>query len=606
MTFALPKILSLTEFWIGGLGLAAFLTLFWVLRGAPPGQAVEVEEDQDAPRGGYRDRVVSVVCLGMLLILGGAYLAVSRGIAWSLPAFVLGFGTVLSLVMINRRYRHGSPTLRRTVDLASAALNATLFAGVLIVVNVIVYRYGGRALDLTRDQTYSLESLSRNNMKALARPVTFTTFYGRGPLAAQQLDRVRQLLELYKAANPAMVRLEHVDPDRDQGRYETLLQQAPDVKVTRGGGVVVEYGEGKTADRVVLRNGDLFEFPRAARFDPAADSFESTFKGEDALTSALIRLREAKKPKILFTTGHGEPSIEAMDNNRPGLGVWKSRLTATGAEVASDEILSKDIPDDVALVVIVGPTTPFRPEEVARLKSYTDRKKPLLVLLGETTTGLEPLLKEFNIEVAPGFAVELGQKFSFRGRPDQVLVWVINKDNTHPIVEALDGQVLWFYKASPLKLVSPAQGNAAGAGLIATALLQTTPASWAEQSPVGSVIRKDEKEEAGPLNVGVVVTDRPAPEETRPGVPRLAVFSSRNMADNPYVLAFPANLDLLMNTVSWLRGTPENMGIAPKKHVALTLTADPEVRIKLILVPTVMATLSIITLGMVTYLARRE
>src|SRR4051794_4275811 len=118
MTKALMTFLSLTEGWVGALGLAAFLTPFWVLPGAPVGQAVNPEEDEDAPRGGYRDRVVAAVSVGMLLILAGAYLALTRGPAWSLPAFLLGFGTVLALVVINERFRHASPTLRRTVDVS--------------------------------------------------------------------------------------------------------------------------------------------------------------------------------------------------------------------------------------------------------------------------------------------------------------------------------------------------------------------------------------------------------------------------------------------------------------------------------------------------------
>jgi len=49
MSQALLRFLSLGEVWVGVLGLAAFLALFWVLRGAPVGQAVRPEEDEEAP-----------------------------------------------------------------------------------------------------------------------------------------------------------------------------------------------------------------------------------------------------------------------------------------------------------------------------------------------------------------------------------------------------------------------------------------------------------------------------------------------------------------------------------------------------------------------------
>ena len=51
----------------------------------------------------------------------------------------------------------------------------------LIVVNVVAFRYGGRAIDLTRERTYSLSSLTLNQVDSLKRPVTFHMVYGRGP-----------------------------------------------------------------------------------------------------------------------------------------------------------------------------------------------------------------------------------------------------------------------------------------------------------------------------------------------------------------------------------------------------------------------------------------
>jgi hypothetical protein len=61
-----------------------------------------------------------------------------------------------------------------------------------------------------------------------------------------------------------------------------------------------------------------------------------------------------------------------------------------------------------------------------------------------------------------------------------------------------------------------------------------------------------------------------------------------------------------MNAASWLRGRPDTLGIAPKSHVALTLTVDSQLRSRLILVPSVTAVMLIIALGIVVYVARRE
>ena len=99
--------------------------------------------------------MIAGVTTGLVLILLGGYLALTltHGVRWSIPVFGLGIGLVLYLNIANRRYRHASPILRRTSDLASVFLNAGLLAGILMVANVAAFRYGGRGIDLTREQT---------------------------------------------------------------------------------------------------------------------------------------------------------------------------------------------------------------------------------------------------------------------------------------------------------------------------------------------------------------------------------------------------------------------------------------------------------------------
>ena len=111
------------------------------------------------------------------------------------------------------------------------------------------------------------------------------------------------------------------------------------------------------------------------------------------------------------------------------------------------------------------------------------------------------------------------------------------------------------------------------------------------------------------MTVGVAVARRKG--QPRPGgppeeQPRLVLFSCPLMAENVFQDITPANLDLLMNAASWLRGRPDTLGISPQTHTALTLIVDPQLRSRLILVPTVTAAMLIIAMGITVYVARRE
>jgi hypothetical protein len=606
--------LSRTELWIVGSALVAFLVGIWVLRGAPPGQSGEAEGDEGAPRAGYRDRIVVAVVVGLILILGGGYAALSRGIFWSLPIFAVGFGLVLALISFNRRYRHASPSLRRTIDFSSTFLNASLLAGILIVVNVIAFRYGGQPLDLTREQTYSLSSMTINQLVSLKQPVTFTMVFGRVLGAARLRDRVVQLLESYKAVNPDMIQLENLNPYSDLARGDELSKRVPQIDILQAGGVVIEYGAGENAQHVVVRNQDLFQ---GIPLDPARGSqsqFASAFTGEDEITSALIRLSEGTKSKVAFTTGHGEAPTSDLNPRSRGIGNWKARLTKVGCEVIDLNLIQDEIPADLSLLIVVGPKGPFKPDELAKLKGYTIAGGPIMLLLGNTEpSGLDELLKSFNLSIGSGVVID--SRANFKG--NQALIFVPTSAAVkHPIVDPLGtNRVVLMPAAAPIHVFGQSTRGrppteAVDPALVPTPVLSTSKYSWAESNPKNPPFRLDsEDDEPAPLLVGVAVSQRPekaSPGDAAAGKPRLVLLSSPAMAENAFQEIEQTNLDLLMNAASWLRNKPNTQGIPPHTHVALTLSVDPFLRSRLILVPSAVAAMLIVAMGITVYIARRQ
>ena len=591
--------------WLGALGFAAFLVLFWALRGAPIGQAVEGEADE-APGGGYRDRVIAAMAVGLMLVCAGAYVASAYGVLWSIPVFAAGFGIVITLIMVNRRHRHGSPALRRTIDLSNALLNAGLIAGVLIVINVMAFRYGGRTIDMTRERLFSLSSLTVNQIKTLAKPVTFTVFYGQSPIARAEMARVMEMLDLYKAVDPSKVTVQQIDPYRDREQFELLAKRVPDVQASETGGVVIEYGQGESAEHLVIPNHDLFEFPRQHRFaEQNVEKFISSFKGEEVVTSALTRLREEKRPKFVFLTGHGQPALSDVAPQKEGLGRWRSQIIAMGGEVGEVNLVHEEIPHDAELVIAVGGKTPFSEDEVAKLRRYTAGGRPLLAVIGTPdSSGLEPLLKTFNVSVGKGVIVDL--KHNFMRSPSLVAI-PVGVGANHPITKPLANSTLLFVNALPLKVVNLAAGKP-NPEFIATPILMTTADAWAERNLTNRrPVFDPNEDEKGPLNVGVAVVARGNPDQGQPEQsPRLVVLSSLGAVDNIFVNLDPANLDLLINATSWLRqGKTSGALIADKRHEALQFTAEPLLRARLVFVPTIMAVIVIIFLGLVTYNNRR-
>lgn len=564
--------------------------------------------DLVSPASPRRRLVTAGLVIGLILLGLGGYVALKFGIPWAIPVFLAGLGLILGLIAANRRHRHASADLRRSIDFATTVLNASLLAGILLVCNVIAFRYGGPPLDLTRERANSLSSQTVNQLATLTRPVRFTLVFGQGPRALAQRERVAQLLELYRAVNPGLIKVEsEVNPFQ----AEETLKRAPDLAVLQGGGVLIEVGEDEQTQAVVVRNRDMFPPPPASQSKRRDERVTTEFTGEDAVTSALIRLREAKKAKVAFTTGHGEPSVNDLNSRGEGLGIWKSRLTAAGCDVFELDLIREKIAADLALLVVVGPKTSFKTEEVAKIKDFTDRRGPLLLILGDTTnSGLEGLLRAHHLEIGRGTVTDL--RLNLNGVP-QVVFAIPGESDVHPIVYTSRSRRILIPEAAPIQILSgpDPQSPSPNPGLVATPILKTGNQSWAEVD--GSVSRPKFDQDAdapGPIVVGAAVAELKPPEgstatQSDPK-PRLVLFSSRAIAGNLVVEIENSNLDMVMNAASWLRDRPDAVGISPSTHVALQLTVDPALRARLVIVPTVTALIVIIGIGITVYLTRRE
>lgn len=611
--------LSNVYVWSAGLGLAAILLLTWVLRGAPLGQRAEVEADDEAPGAGYRERTVAAAVFGLALMGLGAFVAATRSIPWSLPLFVLGFGVVVLLVRHNRRYRHASPSLRRVVQVSDAVLNAALLAGVLIVANVLAFKYGTRVIDLTQSRSFSLASRTVALVKDLKKPVTFTVFGQRDSI---QYERVMQLIDLLKAQNPGKIRVETVSPFADREKFVRLVQQVPDVAVMTetGGGVLVEYGEGESANRVVVRNAELFEVDAAAARDPGSDRFETTFTGEDAIDSALLRLEEGKRSKIAFSTGHGEASTSrvAPSASSPtrSIELLRSRLEGNGLEVVPVDLGKQDVPDDVDVLVIPGPRAEFRPTDVTRLAKFARGRGRVVLTLearrdASAAAGLEDWLRDYNLAVGRGLVWDPAAYYAY-ATPYVIAPTGLER---HPIVEPLrsQGLVVLMPDSTPLTILGmPTPGQAAteppNPKVRTMPLLRSSPASWAESSPRATERQPSrDGEPAGPLVVAAAAAER-GPDNAGPDAdtPRLVVLGSTQALDDEMVRIDPLNLDLAVNAISWLRGRREQIGVAPKKSTTLKMTASGPQQLKMIVFPTLMALVAIVGFGLSTYTARRS
>ncbi|HYU33577.1 MAG TPA: GldG family protein [Thermoanaerobaculia bacterium] len=464
--------------------------------------------------------------------------------------------------MATKEPRNAPPASRRQlVRTGTLSAGVLLVAALFLIFNYLGWKYHHR-FDWTAGGVYSLSQKSRNVIKELKRDVEFVVFIAPG----QELyDPVHEILSQYDAASQR-IKVRYFDPERHPVEAQQLVQQ---YGVSSTGLVVVVSG----TDRRVIDSGDLAELDYSGMQMGEAPKMTG-FKGEQLFTGALLQLSEGHKPKIVFTTGHGERSLD--DRQVHGLSSVHDLLGRDNFEL--EEWASRTaaaVPNDADLLVIAGPTSPFIDSELKALTDYLNGGGRMLVLvdptLGQTPgaglipTGLTQWLAGYGVKLGDNIVID--PKGAYPGAPPYTLY--TDNYGEQPITKPLSQSRV------PVLLNVARSVQAASAGVYQPQeLLRTTEAGWGETN-LGDLngVEKDAQDLAGPVSLGVAV-EGPKAGTKRPF--RLVVLGDSDLATNQLVEGMPANAVLLANSLNWLAEREALLSIPPKKteNVRLNLTAD--------------------------------
>jgi ABC-type uncharacterized transport system involved in gliding motility auxiliary subunit len=442
--------------------------------------------------------------------------------------------------------------LIRTGTLSAGVL---LVAAVLAFVNFFGWKYHKR-FDWTSSDLYTISDKSRNVLKDLKRDVEFVVFL---PPGDELYQPVEELMSQYTAASPR-VKARFIDPQRNPVQAQQLIQQYQ----ISGYGVVVQSGR----DRRAIPSDSLAEMDFSGMEMGQAPSLKG-FKGEQLFTGAILQLNEGRKPKVLFTTGHGERSLDSQQAD--GLAGIQQILGEDNFDVEEWSAVGKTaIPPGTDLVVVAGPQSPFLNPELDALAVYLNGGGRLLALIepnlgraegsGPTPSGFEPWLRQFGVRLDSDVVVDPPNTI-----PGYTAATVFaNEYGSHPVTNALSQS-----KLPVLFSVARSVGKA-GEGANVTELLHTSGDGWGETNlAMLAEVDRGPQDVAGPVPLGV------AAESERNGKKmRLVVFGDADFATNQLIQANSPNAILLSNALNWLVERETLLAIPPRKTEQVRLNVS--------------------------------
>lgn len=473
----------------------------------------------------------------------------------------------------------------RLVKGSTWGAGALLVLALVGIVNYFGMKYYQR-FDWTSSKLYSLSEKTGNVLAGLGQDVEVTLFLQPG---SNLYDPAKELLERY-AAKSARVKLRVVDPERNLAEAQTLVDR---YQIQSLNVVVFESG----GDRRVVEESALADYDYSG-VQFGQGPMLTGFKGEEAFTGAILELVEKRKPRVVWTTGHGEAPLD--DAGEQGLSKLRDLLGQENLEMTSWATLSAgDVPDGTDLVVVAGPRAAFAATELDKLGRYLDRGGRMLVLLdpeldgkgGLVATGLESWLAGRGVEVGPDLVVDPSATVPFYG-DETIFVSAVGRS---PVVESLAQAKLPVI----VPLARSVRLGPLPAGMEGQTLLQTSEQGWGERDLANlRGVAKDATDTAGPVAVAVAIaakqdeakpldeedleSEKPAAEpspaaaaasEPNPGW-RLVVVGDSDFVRNG-TIASVGNPTLAANAFNWLLERQKLIGIGPKKPEQVRLTLTP-------------------------------
>jgi ABC-type uncharacterized transport system involved in gliding motility auxiliary subunit len=485
-----------------------------------------------------------------------------------------------------------------------------ILAFIFAAVNWISFRRFTR-WDFSRDQKYALSTQTKNLLGSLPKPVKAIIYFSGAGVGGMIGTDVDALLKEYEYASGRKLTVETINPYRNLGRAKELAEK---YKFAQEENIIILDYEGKSkfvnaADMVEMDQMQMNPFQQAP---PQVRAF----KGESAITAALLELVEGKPQKLYVTTGHGEPEIKvgAQPEKPDEVAVLGEYFKRSNIKFETIKLLDVErVPEDATALMIFGARQDFSEREIELIDNYWKNKGRLVVLLNgpSKTPNLNNWLGTIGVKPGNGRLIRTVTVMNImNGQRDTRVVG--SAEGTFvpggkDISKDLAGQNAFFF--GPAAYLELDQTKATTDQIRFTELAQVGKEYWAEVDPMTASIpsRDPAREKEGPFTVAVAV-EKGAMPGVKVDTSRAIVVGNSGFLSDGGLSQFELGLDFGLNVVNYAlnREQGAGVGIPPKEKKLTALTLDEQQLTKLGYTAVLGLPALVAALGIISWLQRRR
>ncbi len=425
-------------------------------------------------------------------------------------------------------------------------LALALFAGV----NRLNYYHYWR-WDLSPSQDYTLSPATLKYLDSLSRDVQIYIVFGRD---SKVYGEVQSLLEEYHLHGRQRIKVRSIDPVRDIERAEQL--KADTGLSLAQNGVLIRCGVNKrfiTEEELVVREKGT-----------STNKQIIEFRGEDAISSALISVVEGRVRRFYYVVGKGSRSDEALSDAYNATIDLGRQQNFEVVQVNLSEI--NRIPVDADGLLILGARYDLSEREVVMLNDYWQTKRAGIFIMldpGGETARLNAFLSVNGVHPR-GDRVLVAESTSTGPKKDFSVMGEFTKEV--PFIHHLTSSAITLVGQSESLELQQDNATLKEKSISIQPLILASPRYWGERQFLEELPIVDAEDTLPPIYVAASIERGALGDETqRADSSRMVVVSNSTLLDKQTMLA--VSRDFAAAGLNWLMNRESFIGIPAKsKH----------------------------------------
>lgn len=450
-------------------------------------------------------------------------------------------------INVKEQWKEISKINKKMLKNGSFSMISTLLVfAVIIVVNLVVGEIPEEytQIDVSTQKLYTISDTTKEFLNNLDEDVTIYYIVQSG----SEDDILEKMLTRYSEGS------KHITVEKkDPVLYPNFVSQYTDSDVSENSLIVVHEDRSKVVDYSNLYESEMNYYTYS--------STVTAFDGEGQIDSAISYVISDELPILYTVQGHGETTINST---------LQESIEKANYEMQDLNLLTEDIPEDAACIMMLSPQTDISAEEAEKLIAYLENGGKALIITDYTTNSrdnLKSVMQNYGVTVEDGVVFEGDGHHYVMQIPYYLVPTIESTDFTSGLIS--DNRYILMPVAQAITTMDSYRDT-----LTIKPILSTSENAYIKENVENmQTYEKEDVDKEGEFQLGIAVTETVSDDKET----QIIFYSSSSLIDESTDQQVSGgNSELILESLGWMCENDVPVVEAASKSLSIDYLTVPE------------------------------